>query len=305
MNFKTPLRYPGGKSRALKYLKPKMPEDYSSFVEPFVGGGSVFLSTKKDKPEGDYWINDLYFNLYCFWVALRDQPDNLVDSLQTIKNRSRELITKSQIKEMDLPKQDRLLLTKRITKNAKEMFLETKDRIKTTTSDLDRAVCFFILNKCSFSGLTESGTFSAQASMQNFSDNSIQRLSEVSKAIQGVRITNMDYVDVLKDLPSNSFLFFDPPYDILKGKEKKTNALYGKSGKMHIGFDHELFANQCDTIREDHKFMITYNNNEQIRNRFSKYNQTLWDLTYTMRSTGEYMKDQKERKELLITNYDF
>ena len=141
--------------------------------------------------------------------------------------------------------------------------------------------------------------------MQNFSDNSIQRLSEVSKAIQGVRITNMDYVDVLKDLPSNSFLFFDPPYDILKGKKKKTNALYGKSGKMHIGFDHELFANQCDTIREDHKFMITYNNNEQIRNRFSKYNQTLWDLTYTMRSTGEYMKDQKERKELLITNYDF
>ena len=28
-----------------------------------------------------------------------------------------------------------------------------------------------------------------------------------------------------------------------------------------------------------------------------------WDLTYTMRSTGTYNQDQKQRKELLITNY--
>ncbi len=303
MDFKTPLRYPGGKSRALKFLSPKMPEDYSQFVEPFVGGGSVFLSAKKNNPDGSFWINDLYYNLYCFWVALRDQPDNLVESLQKIKNRSRELLTKKQIKEMNLPKKDKSILTKRITQNARKVFEETKENIKTTNSDFERAVNFFVLNKCSFSGLTETGTFSAQASMQNFSDNSIERLAKVSRSIQGVRITNLDYADVFSQLKKDSFVFLDPPYDILKGKKKKSNALYGKSGHMHKGFDHERFAKECNTIDKDHKFMITYNNNETLRKAYSNYNQELWDLTYTMRSTGDYMKDQKERKELLIRNY--
>jgi len=302
-NYKTPLRYPGGKSRAMKFLKPKMPTDYSSFVEPFVGGGSVFLGVKKENPEKDYWINDLYYNLFCFWTALRDNPEDLANSLQVVKNSSRELITKKQIKEMGLEKKEKSVLTKRITQNARKMFAETKDRIKTTTSDFDRAVCFYILNKCSFSGLTETGTFSAQASMQNFSDNSISRLLEVSKAIQDVRITNLDYVDLLKQIPKDSFVFFDPPYDILKGKKKKANALYGKNGKMHVGFDHVEFANQCNLIKDQHKVMITYNNNEKIRERFSSYSQDSLNFTYTMRSTGNYMEEQKDRKELLITNY--
>ena len=303
VNYKTPLRYPGGKSRAMKFLLPRMPEEFASFVEPFVGGGSVFLAAKKDNPNADYWINDLYHNLYCFWVALRDEPENLVESLKGIKNSSRELVTKKQIKEMNLPKPDALLFTKRVTENAKKMFLDTKERIKNTNSDLDRAVCFFILNKCSFSGLTESGTFSAQASMQNFSDNSIDRLTKVSNAIQGVRITNLDYKDVLKQAPNKSFIFFDPPYDILKGKKKNTNALYGKSGALHKGFDHSEFATQCDNVKDKFNLMITYNNNDQIRQRFSSYKQDSWDLTYTMRSTGDYAKNQKDRKELLITNY--
>ena len=103
--------------------------------------------------------------------------------------------------------------------------------------------------------------------------------------------------------PNKSFIFFDPPYDILKGKKKNTNALYGKSGALHKGFDHSEFATQCDNVKDKFNLMITYNNNDQIRERFSSYKQDSWDLTYTMRSTGDYAKNQKDRKELLITNY--
>ena len=67
--IKSPLRYPGGKSKALKNIIPQIPSDIQEYREPFVGGGSVFLAVKQKF--GDqvkrYWINDLNYNLYCFW----------------------------------------------------------------------------------------------------------------------------------------------------------------------------------------------------------------------------------------------
>jgi hypothetical protein len=52
------------------------------------------------------------------------------------------------------------------------------------------------------------------------------------------------------------------------------------------------------------RWMITYNTNPTLVDWYKDYNQTKWDLTYTMRSVGDYMNEQKDRAELLITNYD-
>lgn len=52
-------------------------------------------------------------------------------------------------------------------------------------------------------------------------------------------------------------------------------------------------------------WMITYNSNPTLREWYKDYYQTSWELTYTMRSVGDYMNEQKDRAELLITNYDF
>ena len=60
-SYKTPLRYPGGKSRALSKLFQFIPDlkDYESFHEPFVGGGSVAIEISKRYPHLKIWINDL------------------------------------------------------------------------------------------------------------------------------------------------------------------------------------------------------------------------------------------------------
>ena len=49
--------------------------------------------------------------------------------------------------------------------------------------------------------------------------------------------------------------------------------------------------------------MISYNSTQIIKNRFKNWNAAEFDLTYSMRSTGDYMKEQAERKELVLTNY--
>ena len=65
-SHKTPLRYPGGKSRALSKLFQFVPDlsKYTEYREPFLGGGSVALEVTKRYPHLKIWVNDLYEPLY-------------------------------------------------------------------------------------------------------------------------------------------------------------------------------------------------------------------------------------------------
>ena len=90
-------------------------------------------------------------------------------------------------------------------------------------------------------------------------------------------------------------MYLDPPYDI------KDN-LYGKKGAMHKSFDHDKFAEDCDQ-HNNIKMLISYNSDQLVKNRFKNWTAGEFDLTYTMRSVGDYMSDQQKRKELLLFNY--
>jgi len=177
---------------------------------------------------------------------------------------------------------------------AKILFTDAKVSIHDLhQTNLDRAIAFYVVNKCSFSGLTEISSFSQQASIGNFSVRGIEKLPEYSKLIEKWRITNYSY-DHLLDGERSSFVYLDPPYDI------KDN-LYGRKGSMHKGFDHDKFASDCDSCSMDQ--LISYNSDQLVKDRFKNWNMGEFDLTYTMRSVGEYMREQKERKELLLFNY--
>ena len=272
-SLKTPLRYPGGKSRACEKMAQYFPDlrNYSEFREPFLGGGSVAIYITKKYPGLNIWVNDLYEPLVNFWQQLQmfgtDIKDRLVD-LKTANNTP------------DL---------------AKELFLKAKEQVNDKDlPSINRAVAFYIVNKCSFSGLTESSSFSPQASNNNFSLRGIEKLPEYSALIAKWRITNYSY-DYLLDGDTTTFVYLDPPYDI------KDN-LYGRKGSMHKGFDHDKFAADCDFRYPMHQ-LISYNSDQLVRDRFKNWNMGEFDLTYTMRSVGEYMREQKERKELLLFNY--
>ena len=267
MKYSTPLRYPGGKSRAIKFLSQHLPK-IESYREPFLGGGSMALYVTQTYPNTDVWVNDLYYPLYAFWVTLRDHGQQLCDDLRELKTELGE------------------------SYDAHKMaFDDAKDKLN---NDLyESGFNFYVANKCSFSGLTANSSFSKQASRANFTFRGIDKLPALSELIQGWRITNQSYEELLYG--RNAFVFLDPPYAI------KDN-LYGNKGDMHKSFDHEWFAAQA--CASDNKCMITYNSELFIKDRFPDWYQKDWDLTYTMRSSGTYTKDQKKRKELLLLNYE-
>ena len=271
-SLKTPLRYPGGKSRACTKLDVYIPDlrDYKEYREPFLGGGSVAIHITKKYPNLDVWVNDLYEPLYNFWRVLQDDGYALFKRLQELKSRYPD------------------------RGSAKGLFLEAKDVVNDYDQpNLFRACAFYVINKCSFSGLTESSSFSAQASESNFSMRGIEKLQGYTQIIQNWKITNLSYEQLLTD-DKNVFTYLDPPYDI------RSN-LYGRKGSMHNGFSHDGFAADCDRFIGPQ--LISYNSSQLVKDRFEGWEVGEFDLTYTMRSVGEYMREQKERKELLLFNY--
>ena len=270
--LKTPLRYPGGKSRACTKMDVYIPDlrDYKEYREPFLGGGSVAIHITKKYPHLDIWVNDLYEPLYNFWRVLQDDGYEMYKRLQELKSRYPD------------------------PGSAKGLFLEAKELVNDySISPLHRACSFYVINKCSFSGLTESSSFSKQASDNNFSMRGIEKLQGYTQIIKDWKITNLSYEQLLTD-DKKCFTYLDPPYDI------KDN-LYGKKGSMHNGFNHDDFAADCD--RYIGHQLISYNSSQLVKDRFKDYQTGEFDLTYTMRSVGEYMREQKERKELLLFNY--
>ena len=274
-SLKTPLRYPGGKSRAVTKMDQYFPDlrNYVEFREPFLGGGSVALYVTKKFPHLKITVNDLYEPLVNFWIQLQTFGDELTDKIKQYKSTH--------------PEPD----------SARELFNNSKGVINDKSLDyIERAAAFYIVNKCSFSGLTESSSFSAQASNNNFSLRGIEKLPEYSSLISHWHINSYSYEYLMENnMHDGIFMYLDPPYDI------KDN-LYGKKGSMHKGFDHDKFAKDCDEY--DIPMMVSYNSDQLVRDRFKNWKAVEYAHTYTLRSVGEYMRDQQERKELLLLNYN-
>lgn len=263
--IKSPLRYPGGKSRAVKIIAPLMP-DFEEFREPFLGGGSVFLYAKQRYPTKKFWVNDLYFELFKFWEIAQKDIKSLVEKIHDW--------------------QEKFPIGKTLYRFLNENLV--------SFNDLERAAAFFIYNRITFSGTSLSGGYSEKAFQGRFTASSIQRLTPFSEVINGSKITNLDYKALVEKEGKNVFIFLDPPY-----YSATKSALYGKNGNLHKSFDHLKFA---ETMKNcPHKWLITYDDSEYIRDIFSFAHIISWNLTYGMRNITK--KSNQKGKELFISNY--
>ncbi|MEH2160035.1 MAG: DNA adenine methylase [Nostoc sp.] len=267
--LKSPLRYPGGKSKAINQISEYLPESFSEFREPFVGGGSVFIYLRQKFPHIKIWINDLNRELFLFWKFAQSDLAQLVQEIRHIK-----------VKYTD----------------GKLLFIELTSVDVNNLSDLERAVRFFVLNRITFSGTVESGGFSQEAFHKRFTDSSIERLEKLEGILsENIQITNLDYSHLLKSTVEDVFVFLDPPYfSATKSK------LYGKDGDLHTSFEHQRFAEflqQCH-----HRWLITYDDSPQIRENFQWANISAWELQYGMNNYKQ--NGAAKGKELFITNYE-
>ena len=217
---KSPLRYPGGKTRAIKILD-KYIETYfkgrKRVLSPFFGGGSfeIHLQGKGYEVLG----NDLFKPLYEFWSSAKTDSKKLAE---TVKN---------------------------MMPITKEKFCSLRKEENIT------AAAYYCINRCSFSGSTFCGGYSAQAAVGRLNDLSLETLKRVN--LSKIAFSNKDCITFLKENVEdiNTFIYADPPYYI-------ESYIYGKDGDLHQAFDHGAFALYLKT-RSD--WILSYNDCEYIR----------------------------------------
>jgi DNA adenine methylase len=265
--LKSPLRYPGGKSRAVQQMKYLLPAEFTEYREPFVGGGSFFIYLRQAYPTLKIWINDINPELYYFWKYAQIDAEKLAEAISKVKAEKT---------------------------NGQELFNELVNVNKEDLSEFDRAVRFFVLNRITFSGVVESGGYSQLAFVGRFTESSIERVAKLGKILEGVKITNLDYHEILCDGGREVFTFLDPPY--FKATKSK---LYGEKGILHTKFDHDRFA--VEMRKCHHSWLITYDDSPEIRQNFEFATIFNWQLQYGMNN----YKQAKAAKgsELFICNY--
>ena len=231
--IKSPLRYPGGKSRAVKeiwkYIEPLEPETLCS---PFFGGGSleIFCAQKDIKVYG----YDHFRPLVDFWRWLLKDPEKLAKSVEKYK-----------------PGQF-----------SKESFYELQKTHPLTKDSFKRATEFYVLNRTSYSGSTLSGGMANYKGINpRFTKSSVQRLRDFKVKNLSVKCASFEK-SIIKH--PDVLLYLDPPYLI-------KNKLYGNRGDLHKNFQHEKLAeilknrekwilsyNNSDEVRELYSdFQIT------------------------------------------------
>tara|TARA_Y100000389_G_scaffold22089_1_gene18959 strand:+ start:1399 stop:2163 length:765 start_codon:yes stop_codon:yes gene_type:complete len=230
--MKSPLRYPGGKTRACKTLDEIINEkgfDKSVVISPFFGGGSFefFLCNKYGSK---LIVNDKFKPLISFWKSVQTRKVELCSELRKLLN----VVSKS-------------------------IFSTMRDTIMEDTDDFIQGYKYFVINRCSFSGATLSGGFSTESSKKRFTESSIKRTEDLN--LNDVEFHNLDFETFLKG--KKGLIFLDPPYYL-----NENSNLYGKNGDMHENFNHEkLFQ----VLKKRKNWIMTYNNCDYIRDLYKNY----------------------------------
>ncbi len=282
--LRSPLRYPGGKTRVAKLLAPYFPE-HEEYREIFAGGAALFFHKPLARKN---WLNDLHPGLYALWVTLRDRFEAFAERCR------REAVPGS-----------------------KERFdywaFERRDLMEASGDDhlLDRAMQYYYLNRTVWGGRvvfdptrTSRLYFSNPSGWSNL-DKKLAHLAKVSAKLQGVEITCQSYAECLRGSTAKTFIYADPPY-VRESNGHATDKLYDKS------FDTACHAKLAAALRKTKaRVMVSYDDCPEARELYAgwRFEPLQWKycgryaMTKDDKAAGK--KEQKvDGRELLILNYD-
>jgi DNA adenine methylase len=265
--MKTPIRYAGGKTRAIKIISPYL-DNETKIISPFMGGGSLEVN----------WANkgievigyDLFDALVNFWNVLLNKREELVEKLKTISPTPQEY---TRIKE--------ILMT---WENTQEMLKGWKTdhykRDEVITLDDVTAAAYYYFNHNTSYGPGYLGWGSSVYLKQNKWDTMIKNIDKFIIPILSVKQGSFEEV-----LPNHTedTLYLDPPYYLEKDKDNKMfTGIYPMRNIPihHNGFDHEKLR---DLLKEHKgKFVLSYNNCETIREYYKDFEQVFPTWNYSM-----------------------
>lgn len=256
-NF-SPLRYPGGKGKLASYLTALLELnglEGTHYAEPFAGGAAVALDLLFSERVRHIHINDLDRCVYAFWHSAVHHTSDLI-----------ALIRDTEVNV------DSWHQCKKVWQNH-----ERHDLLEVgfATFFLNRTNRSGILNGGIIGGLDQAGDWKIGCRFNK--DELITRIKRIGFYRSRISVQNLDatafLTTYLADVPE-SFLYIDPPYYV-KGAYLYQNHF------RHA--DHVRLAEIIGQIAR-HRWVVSYDNVEQIRRIYAGHKQEQFDITYSARS---------------------
>jgi DNA adenine methylase len=263
IQFYSPLRYPGGKSKLAPLLNlfiSKANLKGCTYIEPFAGGAGVALALLMDGTAKQIVINDYDKSVYSFWRAVKEEPSNLI-----------KLINETPITIDELRKQ------RAIYQNAKRYSVE----LAFATLFLNRVNRSGIITGGPIGGYEQCGEWKLDARFNK--EAIVDRINEISNKSNAITIYHKDIISLIDNyIPkytdnTNTFIYFDPPY-------------YNKGQKLYKNFfSHKDHARISKRILESVHcpWVLTYDNVPEIKKLYEICDVRSFDLTYSVANKGK------------------
>ena len=270
----SPLRYAGGKSKAIGLILEYLPKlKHKRIVSPFFGGGSFELAVSQNL--GIEVIGyDIFEMLTNFWSILINNKEKFISELEKFEITSDEFTRNRHIL---LSYWDKVKPETLEYKTMKQLDLTDEEKSRLDNDKVMQAVYYYYNMSLSYGPMFLGWPSSNEIKPEKFK----RRMEFLKKMnIKNVSVRCADFKTAIKNHPDD-FLFMDPPY-YLGMDSKMFKGMYPNCNFAihHNDFEHEAM---CELLK-NHKggFLITYNNCETIRDWYSDYEQVFpeWQYTY-------------------------
>lgn len=267
------VKWVGGKQQLLNELIPLLPARFTTYCEPFMGGGALLFALRPSKAI----VNDLNHELMMVYQTIRDDVDSLIADLSKHQNTPDYFYA---VRDLDRDKDAYSKLT-----------------------NVQKASRLLYLNKTCYNGLfrvNSAGEFNAPYGYYT-NPNIVNEpvLKAVSSYFNTADITfnSKDFEEVLDDLKGNAFVYLDPPYDPVSDTARFTGYNPGGFNKN----EQIRLKECCDRLdRRGIKFMLSNSATAFIKDLYSDYNITIVAAKRAVNSVGS---KRGAIEEVVVRNY--
>ncbi len=296
--YRSPLFYVGDKYKLLKEIKPLFPKTINRFIEPFTGGGSVFLNVDAK----EFLLNDIDNYVFQIHQFLIEQSKDTDLFFRKIKDTIYEYGFSRSYIENIVPQELRIEHVKTyFAKFNKEAFQKLKnDFNKSDSKDILKLYLLLIYGFNRMLRFNSKGKYNLPVGNVDFNTNVYDALQNYFRLIKrkNIRFYNLDFVEFLNKIEATTddFVYFDPPYLIT----------FSEYNKLWNNEKEKELVDYLDSL-EQNKIKFAVSN---VTHYKGKINKTFldWASKYHIRKVkSNYISyhdnTNKSFEEVLVTNY--
>lgn len=238
--YKTPLRYPGGKQRLWPFVDEILTTNElaaAEYVEPFAGGAGVAMELLLRGRVKRVHLNDSCIGVYSFWRSLLNEPERFCTAVS------------------------RASLNVDTWRRQQEIF-----RNRDSADRFDLGFAMFYLNRCNRSGILNGGVIGGLDQTGEWKMDArfprnelISRMEAIAARKSDIKIRNWDaerfITQYVPRLPERTIVYCDPPYF------RKAERLYPNHYKPE---DHQRIAEVIQGNIGQH-WIVSYDSCDEIR----------------------------------------